>query len=305
MFLVSTTQSIEAVLSGAVTANQLHIVAAYADHTTTTFVPGVNSIETNNTTGVTVVAAPAASTQRQVTCISIFNADTADATITVRLNDNSTLRTIIKCTIKPGETLGWHPKTGWSTVTAGGLYKTGGVTHLAKDTCVLPVGFWTGGVGTSKTLVTNFSYGCWMGRAEKAYTSASIQYRVTVAAATITWAEAAVATGAVQMGSTAGAVSASLLTTRGFTDVSAVINSTGIKTTTVALSGIQPGDDLWVLLGNQATTAAQIRSTSNADNLSVGRCVESASGIRPSTMLGGTEFTLDGTVTGWLAATFS
>lgn len=105
MVLDSTTKSLQLVLSGAVTTTQLPCVTSWADITTTTFTPGATDIASNNTTAVTLVAAPAASTQRQIKTVSIYNADTAAATITVSLNNNSTLRTLVNVILQPGNTL--------------------------------------------------------------------------------------------------------------------------------------------------------------------------------------------------------
>jgi len=59
----------------------------------------------NGTTDVTVLAAPAASTSRTVRPggINIFNNDTADITVTLQVNDNSTDRVLDKATISAGD----------------------------------------------------------------------------------------------------------------------------------------------------------------------------------------------------------
>ena len=51
------------------------------------FTPGSQQGSLNGTTNVTVVSAPAASTQRQISQIVIFNADTVSHTIGVYYND--------------------------------------------------------------------------------------------------------------------------------------------------------------------------------------------------------------------------
>ncbi len=305
MFLVTTTQSLEVVLGGAVTSNQLHIYAAFSDHTTTSFTPSANSTVTNNTTAVTAVSAPGSSTQRQVNYFSIYNNDTVDAVVTVRINDNSTMRKIVVNTLKTGETLEYSYDGGWSVITSGGLIKKNTTLTTIKDTCSLPVGFLTGSITGVKTLGTNVTYAVWMGRADRSYTTATAQYRVTTAAVGITWAEIGIATGPTTIGGQ-GTASGLNLTTRGFTDVSGIINSTGIKTTAITISNIAVGDDLWFLIGNQiVTTNAIIRSSSNADNINSGRYLESGSSVRPSTMGAGTEFTNEGTAYAWVAVAFS
>ena len=105
MILAATTSSLEVILAGAVTANQLPFECSWVDITATTFTPGETGGLTNSGTAVTLVAAPGASTQRQVKFINIYNADTASATVTVRYNANSTLRTLVKVILQVGEAL--------------------------------------------------------------------------------------------------------------------------------------------------------------------------------------------------------
>jgi len=59
----------------------------------------------NNTTDVTILSAPAASTSRKVAPggINIFNNDTSDITVTIQVNDNGTDRIIDKPTISPDD----------------------------------------------------------------------------------------------------------------------------------------------------------------------------------------------------------
>lgn len=118
--LDATTKSLEVVLAGAVTTNQLPIVASYVDVTTTAYTPKANDTATNNTTAVTPVAAPAASTQRQVKLLTVYNADTVAAAVTVRLNSNSTMRVLCKVTLAVGSTLVYTDGEGWRVLDASG-----------------------------------------------------------------------------------------------------------------------------------------------------------------------------------------
>lgn len=113
LILDTTSKSIEIVLGAAVAANQLPVFATYADHTSSAFTPVSSDTQSNSTTAVTIVAAPAASTQRQVKSVSIYNADTAAATVTVRLNNAATLRTIVKAALAAGEGLHYDDASGW------------------------------------------------------------------------------------------------------------------------------------------------------------------------------------------------
>jgi hypothetical protein len=129
LILDATTKSLEIDLAGAVSANELPVTAHYTDITTTLYTPGSNDTQTNGATAVTIVAAPAASTQRHVESISVYNADTAAATVTIQLNNNSTLRIITKVTLQPGETFFYEDGIGWQI-----LDYSGNVQKIADAT---------------------------------------------------------------------------------------------------------------------------------------------------------------------------
>ena len=120
LILDATTKSLEVKLAGAVSANELPVTAHYTDITTTLYTPGSNDTQTNGATAVTIVAAPGASTQRHVESISVYNADTAAATVTIQLNNNSTLRIITKVTMQAGEQLFYEDGMGWQIIDANG-----------------------------------------------------------------------------------------------------------------------------------------------------------------------------------------
>lgn len=92
IILDATTKSLEIKLGGAPATNQLPFVASYVDVTTTTYAPGANDGATNSGTAVTAVAAPGASTSRQVKFLTVRNSDTAAVTLTVQYNNNGTTR---------------------------------------------------------------------------------------------------------------------------------------------------------------------------------------------------------------------
>jgi len=113
MILDTTSKSIEVVLSAAPVANQAQICASYADMDTSTLVPGSNDLLSNGTTAVTAVAAPAASKQRQLKYLSIYNNDTSSITVTVRLNNGGTIRNASSYTLSPQQTLQWTADQGF------------------------------------------------------------------------------------------------------------------------------------------------------------------------------------------------
>lgn len=125
MILDSTLRSLEFKLGGAITTSQLPFIAGYADHDATnkTFTPGANTGQSNNTTAVTLVAAPGSGKQRQIKSIHIYVADTVSTTITVQYNDNGTLRVLFAITLASGESLQYSYEEGWSALTSSGKRK--------------------------------------------------------------------------------------------------------------------------------------------------------------------------------------
>ena len=129
MNLDTTNKSLEVVLGGAATTNQLDFITSYADYNGTLFTPGANDGTTNDTTAVTIVSAPAASTYRTVKFISVYNNDTAAADVTIQLNNNSTTRVILTVTLSAGEQL-VHENGQWKILNTSGETK---VTTPSSD----------------------------------------------------------------------------------------------------------------------------------------------------------------------------
>ena len=127
LILNATTKTIVAALSGAITTTNPVFTAAYADNTGSAFTEGANDGALNGVTSVTLVSAPAASTQRVIKSITIQNADTAAVTVTLSYNNNATLRTIVKVTLAVGET--WT--TDGTFDTTGALKQTLGTVNLS------------------------------------------------------------------------------------------------------------------------------------------------------------------------------
>lgn len=177
-------------------------------------------------------------------------------------------------------------------VFAAGLQNSGG-NHVLQNPF-----FATANLTSVKTLTSGTSFAVYLGKAPKSFGASSvignIRLRVTTAAATITWAEVAIATGNPVAGGNP------TLTVRGFANVAAVINSTGQKTISVSTSAgqtISAGDGMWLIIGNSATTAGVVRAQSIADDIQSG--VQASKTVtRPSTILGAaTAFTIEGATT--------
>jgi hypothetical protein len=291
--LSATTDTFDVVLSGAITTNQLPIYSAYRDITTSAYTADRNQTATNSTTPVNAVGAPAASTQRVVDYMCIWNADTVAATVTARFNANGTTRVLRQVTLQVGEALEYSDKTGWVVLDATGRVKNANSYTSRLSSLLLPGLNHNAALTGTKTLTSGTAFAVYVGKAPRSLTSIQLRYRVTTAAATITWAELAIAKGSINVGGNPN------LTVVGFADVSAVINSTGQKTTTVNVSSgqsINEGDDLWLIIGNSATTAGVVRALTIADDLQVG--VQASVASRPSTIVGtGTAFTIEGATT--------
>lgn len=123
IILNTTTKSLELVLAGSITTNQLAFVASFVDISQVNFgLTGADSSNgaSNDTTVVSMVAAPAADTSRQIKFLSIFNADTAAATVTVQYDDNGTNRTVCKVTLPVGASLVYTDGEGFRVISAAG-----------------------------------------------------------------------------------------------------------------------------------------------------------------------------------------
>ena len=123
IILTATTDKIQAVLAGNVTANQLQCYASYRDITTTLYTPGRNALNTNNTTDIDLVGSPGDSTQRIIDYISIYNADTVASTVTVKLDANGTETILFKGQLGIGEKLEYTNEGGWKVLTILGSVK--------------------------------------------------------------------------------------------------------------------------------------------------------------------------------------
>lgn len=133
--LTATTEKLQAVLAVAVAATQPQAIVCYSDQTATGYSGGKQVTALNSTTDVDILAAPAASTIRDVDYLSIFNRDSASITVTVKYDISATDSIIITVTLLTLETLQFVHGAGWSCLDATGKIKvltTGGtVTSVA------------------------------------------------------------------------------------------------------------------------------------------------------------------------------
>ena len=108
--LDTTTKSLEVLLGGAVTTNELDVTCHAVDllDTDQSVSDVVNTdTATNGATAVTAMAAPAASHTRVVKQLTVYSKDTVAATVTVRINFNGTFYILWKQTLAVAETLNY------------------------------------------------------------------------------------------------------------------------------------------------------------------------------------------------------
>ena len=123
IILSETTDSLQVVLGGSVTTNQLQCMTSWRDRTSTTFVAGRTVTNTNNTTDVDLAPAPAASTQRIIDFISIYNKDTVNAVVTIKFDANGTEYILFKTTLAADEKLEYQEGQGFKVIATSGAVK--------------------------------------------------------------------------------------------------------------------------------------------------------------------------------------
>ena len=113
LILTQTTDKIQVKLSGTVASAQLQCYSSYRDSTSSSITPGRTVVLTNNTTYVDIVPSPSASTSRSVEYLSVYNSDTASATVTFSVNDNGTIYEINIATISAGQKVEYQAGVGF------------------------------------------------------------------------------------------------------------------------------------------------------------------------------------------------
>ena len=124
MILDNVNRKLQVVLTAAKTTLDMPVIIDYVDNTSTTFTPGTYPSNTNGVTLVDILPAPAASTQRKVNSISIYNYDTAAKVVRVYLNDNGTSYQILDLTLQIDDTLCYTDTQGWYAIDSSGNLKS-------------------------------------------------------------------------------------------------------------------------------------------------------------------------------------
>lgn len=120
--LNATSKSLEVVLGGS-SVSPLPVVVSTriiqaSDATTEDIITN-----TNGTTPVTIVAAPGSGEKKLVEFISVYNPNSANATVTIHVDVSGTKYIILVCTLANGERLEYAEGRGWATYTTAGAIK--------------------------------------------------------------------------------------------------------------------------------------------------------------------------------------
>ena len=113
MLLLTSTSDIIRVVTGSAADVDIH--ASYVDISGTTVTPGrTNTTPITTATTTTIIASPAASTQRNVKAIYIHNSHaTASTTVLVQHFDGTTNVDLINCTLLPDEHMNLNENGSW------------------------------------------------------------------------------------------------------------------------------------------------------------------------------------------------
>ena len=128
MILDSTSLKLEAVLGGAVAANQPEVTVVFINYNVdgAPSKPATVRSALNSSTDVTILAAPSVDGHvREPQFISIYNKDTASVTVTVKTDDGTTERILHKATLATLEALQYEKGRGWYALTSSGAVKNG------------------------------------------------------------------------------------------------------------------------------------------------------------------------------------
>lgn len=115
-------------------------VVSWVDATTTAFTPGDAHGTVNTATTTTIVAAPAASTQRGVKSISVFNRHaTTTNTVTIKKDVSGTEYHLFKAVLMAGESLQWNDGSEWCVYDATGDKKVNSPVNVGVTGRVIPI----------------------------------------------------------------------------------------------------------------------------------------------------------------------
>ena len=122
ILLDASTKTLELLLDSA-PSTEFPWTSSYVDHSSTTASYVNTNGTSNSTSAVSFVGAPPTGIDRQLKMFSLYNAANAPRTVTIRYNDNGSLRTLHNLYLAAGETAMYVDSSGMSVITAGGLIR--------------------------------------------------------------------------------------------------------------------------------------------------------------------------------------
>jgi hypothetical protein len=297
MISLNTNETLNVQLGTAVTVD---VVLTYADLTGTTFSANGSNVSITTTSNTTILSGPAASTQRELKFLSLRNRDVITTSVILKKNVAAVEYFLTApILLKAGESVHYTDQAGFI------FYDWNGRTHRSEPCgaqqaggVYYPVLFGPYSANSLATGATGFrvidsggqTVATYIGRAPKNTKRVLVKYRTCNNSVTATWGELAVATGTPIIGAGTN------LTVLGFNGTNnAIANSytsgvaqlQGTYSNYIDLSPgqiLQEGDDTWILIGNLATTGANIRCLGNPDDLQTGLSL--AATTRPSLNIG-------------------
>lgn len=124
MLVLSTVNdNLQVVLGAAVAANQAQCFTCWRDVDAADYTPGRLGVNTNGTTDVNIVPAPAASVQRVIDYVGVYNNDTAAMTVTVKLDVSGAETIVFSGRLAAGESVAYTEGSGWNRMGANGVIK--------------------------------------------------------------------------------------------------------------------------------------------------------------------------------------
>jgi hypothetical protein len=118
MYLSATTHTLEIVSDATATTTEPQYVISYNDHTSTGMTLPQSSVQGNLTgsTTVTALSAPAASTTRQISHMTIYNADSVTRIITVKKDVSGTEYVLVRASLATKATLEYSRENGFTII---------------------------------------------------------------------------------------------------------------------------------------------------------------------------------------------
>ena len=141
MYLLTSVSDLMQVVTSAV--GQVEVHASYVDNASGTITPGrTNTADITTATTTTVVAAPGASTQRNVKTLNVRNNHaTVTNLVTVLHTDGTNSHGIVQAQLLPGESLVLDENGDWSVYTAAGVIKAAGTVMAYNSSTANQTGF--------------------------------------------------------------------------------------------------------------------------------------------------------------------